>query len=417
MITSPHSRLIPAVATSSNQTNGDQLVQISDNHGNRSEITTFGELHIGHREDDVSIQFQYNVSTWDITTSVVSTGTVTQADAMLVVGSGVGATAEAHAESKNGVRYRPGHQADCYFTTLYANGGVANSIQLHGAISQLDEDGFFFGYNGTAFSVGYIKASSYTYIAQSSWNGDKLDGTGSSGYTLDTTKLNIYRISWAWLGASPVVFEVYCGVVLGWVVVHIIEFHNVQATPSINNPVLQVQMHIVKTSGATNIVMKSGSWRGGIVNGGSDIAGKRFFGVQASKSISATTETNIVTIKNNATFQSKTNLVKIELQYLSASADGTKNVRITITKNATLGGTPSYTSIDATNSVVSYDVAGTTVTGGTFEASFQLDKTGKFNENIVELEIYGHPGDTITLSAYSTGASDIVLSLREVEFF
>lgn len=41
-----------------------------------------------------------------------------------------------------------------------------------------------------------------THIPRSSWNGDKLDGTGLSGMTLDLTKLNIYWIDYQWLGAG-----------------------------------------------------------------------------------------------------------------------------------------------------------------------------------------------------------------------
>jgi hypothetical protein len=44
-----------------------------------------------------------------------------------------------------------------------------------------------------------------TEISQSSWNGDKLDGTGASGYTLDPTKAsNILFIDVEWLGMGSV---------------------------------------------------------------------------------------------------------------------------------------------------------------------------------------------------------------------
>ena len=40
------------------------------------------------------------------------------------------------------------------------------------------------------------------------WNEDKLDGTGSSGFILDVTKLNIYWVDYQWLGAGRVRFGV-----------------------------------------------------------------------------------------------------------------------------------------------------------------------------------------------------------------
>jgi hypothetical protein len=47
-------------------------------------------------------------------------------------------------------------------------------------------------------------------VAQSSWNGDKLDGSGASGITLDTTKAQIMFVDFEWLGAG----SVRCGFVI-----------------------------------------------------------------------------------------------------------------------------------------------------------------------------------------------------------
>lgn len=41
-------------------------------------------------------------------------------------------------------------------------------------------------------------------VAQSSWNGDKLDGSGASGITIDTTKAQIMFMDFEWLGAGSV---------------------------------------------------------------------------------------------------------------------------------------------------------------------------------------------------------------------
>ena len=43
-----------------------------------------------------------------------------------------------------------------------------------------------------------------TPILQANWNGDKLDGTGPSGYTLDLTKAQIYWMDLEWLGVGSV---------------------------------------------------------------------------------------------------------------------------------------------------------------------------------------------------------------------
>jgi hypothetical protein len=43
-----------------------------------------------------------------------------------------------------------------------------------------------------------------TPVLQANWNGDKLDGTGPSGYTLDLTKAQIYWMDLEWLGVGSV---------------------------------------------------------------------------------------------------------------------------------------------------------------------------------------------------------------------
>jgi hypothetical protein len=51
-------------------------------------------------------------------------------------------------------------------------------------------------------------ASTDTFIPQSEWNGDKLDGNGSSGITIDPTKGNVFQILIQYLGFGGIVFQV-----------------------------------------------------------------------------------------------------------------------------------------------------------------------------------------------------------------
>lgn len=76
-----------------------------------------------------------------------------------------------------------------------------------------DRNGFFFMLNGTTLGVGFRSNTSgsvvQTFIPRSDWNGDPVDGTGSSGMNLDVTKDNIYWIDVQWLGAGRVRFGTY----------------------------------------------------------------------------------------------------------------------------------------------------------------------------------------------------------------
>jgi hypothetical protein len=67
---------------------------------------------------------------------------------------------------------------------------------------------YFFMQDGTTLKIvrrTYTSGSPVdTEISQSSWNGDKLDGTGASGFTLDPSKSNILFIDIEWLGVGSV---------------------------------------------------------------------------------------------------------------------------------------------------------------------------------------------------------------------
>ena len=41
-----------------------------------------------------------------------------------------------------------------------------------------------------------------TIVSRSAFNGDKLDGAGGSGATLDFTQNAMYLVEWGWYGAS-----------------------------------------------------------------------------------------------------------------------------------------------------------------------------------------------------------------------
>jgi hypothetical protein len=70
-------------------------------------------------------------------------------------------------------------------------------------------NGIYFQLNGTTLSfvkrtsVNEVSGEEFT-VNQSSWNGDKLDGTGVSGLTLDITKAQILWMDIEWLGVGSV---------------------------------------------------------------------------------------------------------------------------------------------------------------------------------------------------------------------
>lgn len=71
-----------------------------------------------------------------------------------------------------------------------------------------DQNGIFLETAGTDINIvkrSYTTGSLVEFrVAQADWNGDKLDGTGSSGITLDVTKAQILWTDIEWLGVGSV---------------------------------------------------------------------------------------------------------------------------------------------------------------------------------------------------------------------
>ena len=80
---------------------------------------------------------------------------------------------------------------------------------------------------------------------------------------------------------------------------------------------------------------------------------------------------------------------------LCASTDSRQCI-VSFIRNATLGGTPVWTDIDTTNSVIEYDTNATTVTGGTVLFSFGLGNATGINQKFEILDLQIEPGDTLT---------------------
>lgn len=375
---------------------------------NDPDLTIFGESVIGFRSHDISIAFNYNISTDDVTIEDTGTGTseFDQNTIKLTPGTGVGL---AQARSRKTVTYRPGTEAFGMFTIVFENGGESGLNQGLGIMD--GSDGFFIGYEGSQFSIARRKGGVTIWTPESEFNGEDISW-------LDKTKLNIYMIRYGWLGIGPISYYVYFGPDRKWIRMHSTDLTNKQTLPHINTPILPICAFSERLTGTgTNAVMRSGSWRGGIVNGGEEDP-RRQFAFTNSKAGVSTALTNIFTLSNKNIFQGVTNKTSILLELISIASDGTKNLEISMQENATLGGTPSFTDINTTNSVMEVDIAGTTVTDGIFRFATSL---GKVDSEVVPLIIYKyiiHPGETMTFAARAiSGTTEVTYAVNWGEIF
>ncbi len=231
-------------------------------------------------------------------------------------------------------------------------------------------------------------------VAQSSWNIDKFDGTGPSGITLDFTKTQILAIQAQWLGVGRVIIGFDVNGVL--YPAHQFLNSNVLDVPYTQTFNLPVRFE-ARCSGTTNMsragyfdayngsfLQGTSATAGGTINfvcasvqseGGEEMRGFPLCISNGTTAISVTTRRSVLSIRPKATYNSRTNRAHIELADYIISAQ-TNGSFYEIVVGGTLGGVPSWTSVGA-NSVVEYDVSGTTVTGGqTIVNGYVLAGTG-----------------------------------------
>ena len=108
--------------------------------------------------------------------------------------------------------YQPG-KGLLVLATFVMNNGLDGLRQRVGYFNT--DNGVFFQKDGTTNSFVLRTNTSGTpsdarTVNQADWNGDKLDGTGDSGITLDTSKAQILWMDFEWLGVG----SVRCGFII-----------------------------------------------------------------------------------------------------------------------------------------------------------------------------------------------------------
>lgn len=390
-----------------------QTVEFDD-----SNISAFGTLETNELEPVVQLDFVYGINTQTGASTVVQTGVVDTTAQKLRVQTGTNSAGQAIFRSRRIIKYRPGQGVTARFTGVFTT-GVANSIQANGVGNETD--GYFFGYNGTAFGTCHRLNGTDTFTAQTDWNGDKCNGTGASGFNIDPTKGNVYMIKYPYLGYGTIRFYILNPLTSRWILCHVIQYPNTTTTVQLTNPNLYYWLEVKNTGNTSNIIAYCASV-GIFISGHRSFIGNPQWAMDNSKA-SITTETNIITLKNATTYNGATNRSLIRLNSLSASNSANTTCFVRIKINATLGGTPSYTTINGTtanagvtitsgNSITSYDTAGTTVTGGNYIFNMSVGPAGMQMIDLTPLNLFIAPGETATFSGSALANTTIGVSVN-----
>ena len=369
-------------------------------------LTAFGELKVAESTPTVQLSFVYGIPTDLIVKEIVGSGTITgtttttPTDSLALISTG-SPTADSKAilYSKRYVKYRTGTGCNFRGTAIFDN-PVANNEQLIGVGD--DKNGLFFGYNGTDFGILRLSGGTKNWTNQTNWNIDKMDGTGQSGITLNQQKGNVYQISYQWLGFGNIGFFIENPNNGKLTLVHQIQYPNQFDSPTILQPSLPIRVSSVNSNGNNkNITIKTASLAG-FAEGNEGFLGKLFSALGSTATNTNPQNINVLTIKVNEQLNSINAYIPVILFNASfdTEANENKTVIISLILNGTFSSAPTYTPVDATQSVVSYSDTGVSVTNGTSLSTHLIrGNTGRNIEFPRDLQLFRN--DTLSI-IYST---------------
>lgn len=388
------------------------------------QMDSYNRLRIAGQDLSFGVHFANNLNTSYFNTLVVGTASISsvtnQAAARMTTSTG--ATDSIIVQTKRYLRYNPGVGHQIMISSIIG----AKKPNIRQRLGYFDTtDGLFFEQTATDLAVVVRSSTSGspvdTRVIQSNWNLDKLDGTGTSGLTLDTTKHNVYVIDFVWQGAGRIRFGIMNGA--GIIYFHQIINANLNTSPFMRSPSRPGRAEL------TNVGVPASSTNMDIVcvlamrETSNELLAP--FSASASRGIVKVTVSTIkplITLRPKATFNGITN--RIPISPIKTFIQGNQqNMLVQVYLNATLTGA-SYTSA-GTNSGAEYDISATVVTGGTLimETYVSASSNGEIDFDdvtdiaILGLDIAGTTADTLTVTATSlAGNTDTWASIAWEEF-
>ena len=246
-------------------------------------------------------------------------------------------------------------------------------------------------------------AGTDTWVPQTSWNGDKLDGSGYSDFTLDPSKGNVYQIGFQYLGAGPIFCSVEVPAIDGnnatWVLVHTFNFPNSLTSTTLSQPSFPFTMSAYSAGSTTDVSVRISSFAG-FIEGKMRLTGPRMTYTDTSTAVSTTSYYALLTIRNDRVFSGRANQSVIHLLSFGGAHDDTTPVTLFLIRNATLVGTPNFTQHSATSSTY-VDTAATTCTFTDNEQVVFSLPLGASGNGLVDFgdDVTLQPGETITIAA------------------
>lgn len=367
--------------------------------------TSFGILHStgGVREVQTLTVTTASTATNDYVVTLPNTATTT------VAATNNGSTVKTAYEISRGTF--TGWKAQQVGSTVIF---LADSVGPKTGVFTLAQTGAGTPAAGTCVETTAGVASTDTWVPQSQWNGDKMDGTGASGYVLDPSKGNVYQIGVQYLGFGIVTCQIEVTYNNGnnaeFIAAHTFKFPNNRTTTHISQPSFPFTMAAYSAGSTTDVSVSVGSFAG-FIEGRKQLTGPRntYFG---SVSSSTSAYTPIFTVRNDYVYAGRANQAVINILSVSGAAKSTTGITsFYLIRNATLTTGTTNFAVHATTSCSDVDSASTACTFATNDQviwTSTISETGDFIFNFPDT-ITIQPGETITMAVRSVTATAVVV--------
>jgi hypothetical protein len=236
-------------------------------------------------------------------------------------------------------------------------------------------------------------------VNQADWNGDKLDGTGASGYTLDLTKAQILWMDFEWLGVG----SVRCGFIIdgNYIVCHTFENANNITSVYMTTAILPVRYEITNTAATASAssmkqICSSVVSEGGYEQTSIEHVARR----TTTKTSIGTTFLPLVSIRLAST---ALNAVVLPAKFNVMPTSSGDDFEVVLVKNATGLTSASWAAV-AGDANVEMDTSATAMTVGTIVDIQYVQSTNQSSRTINQNAAYNWD---LQLGSSLTGTSDI----------
>ncbi len=355
-----------------NDTSSSNSITVFDNDVEAS-LDAFGKLRVSMPNTLIDIRFPSNSiasgansiflkNNYQVCTKSVGSYSATYEKSKAII-SGTNAGYYI-SQSRNYITYQPGK------SLLFMSSGIINpsNSAFTSRLGFFDSEfttstsyptvnnGVYFEYSNGAISVN-LKNDSVTSISQSSWNIDKMNGTGTSGLNLDFTKTQLFVIDMEWLGVGRVRFGFYAYGRIHYC--HQILNINVLTSPYTNN----INLPISYSLHATSVNAGSGNIRQicstVISEGGYNPTGKPFSVSNSQENVDSpvtvpTTETALLAIRGGGVNYYHQDIIPTGISIIDTATNNNLLYRLRLYQDGNFGGSITWSSVDNNCSVVQY---------------------------------------------------------------